>query len=911
MSDPSTCPKCDAKLPEDAPAGLCPKCLVEAGFESVASGHSSPPKREPDAPTIDSPSPGHGFLPPPPEELAGRFQQLEILELLGHGGMGAVYKARQTNLDRLVALKIIRPEATHDPKFAERFNREAKTLARLNHPQIVAVYDFGEVPFTGSSGGSSRPLYFFLMEYVDGANLRQLMRAGDLAPDQALAIVPQICEALQYAHDEGVVHRDIKPENILLDKRGRVKIADFGLAKLTNPSDAECTLTGTHQVMGTLRYMAPEQLEGSHSVDHRADIYSLGVVFYEMLTGEAPMGHFDPPSKKVLIDVRLDEVVLRTLAREPERRYQHASDVKTDVDAIGSKSPSTGRPAAPTSSARWFPDWQTYAVALFAVCLFLPLVVNGVTQSSWNLALEIVLTGGVAGLSLLAWLRDRVPSAPDQSWTLRRVWLAGLTIQLAMLVGGDELLQERHLNGLNEVFDQSSSKFDLMMLRFLRFAVFLWTFYFTVGWLWSMRGRNQSNGDALATADVPRSTYRPQSSRADEAEHAASVEEIQREAELAQIAPDWLCWPILGLFAAGWAVFGLLWNLRWPGLIVAIALMAAVTYYAVQMQLRYLPTLRKELDREPRWSRSASLCGALTMFVLGLLCVAWLHAGAGDLFSGMQMLGGSRGVGFKVMTETQLTSFVEAAHFERPGEADTVFKSAGFGYGAAISPLLLSGIWAVCLLFSSVAGVLHTRRYRYTWKHWWQPSIGVTVYLLGTLVLVHVLHLFSVGHAESRTDPRQIRVAAGWDAVDAALDQWKLQNGYVQSSFENWIVERGGTEIGVLHARQLMPDSWFDRFRSSWRHMVVRPRPHLSLTVVSQQHPPLSFVDVQFPHAIKGSPENELWHAVVDGIEKSLVSAAVERKEHKAERNAAGKIQEQDRKTADGSQDVGDNASRD
>jgi len=328
MSDSPKCPKCGAELPQDAPAGLCPKCLVKAGFQSQA-----PPKSDPEAPTAPSPAPS-GFVPPEVMKLAGKFPQLEILELLGQGGMGAVYKARQTNLDRLVALKIIRPGATHDPAFAERFNREAKTLARLGHQHIVAVYDFGEVDFTDSADGQTRPLYFFIMEYVDGANLRQLMQADQLAPEQALAIVPQICDALQFAHDEGVVHRDIKPENILLDKQGRVKIADFGLAKLTTRSPEEFTLTGTHQVMGTFRYMAPEQMEGSHAVDHRADIYSLGVVFYEMLTGQVPAGHFDPPSKKVEVDVRLDEVVLRALAREPERRYQQASEVKSEVESI-------------------------------------------------------------------------------------------------------------------------------------------------------------------------------------------------------------------------------------------------------------------------------------------------------------------------------------------------------------------------------------------------------------------------------------------------------------------------------------------------------------------------------------------------------------------------------------------------
>jgi len=277
------------------------------------------------APTELSPqAASSGFTPPPAEELAAQFPQLEIVELLGRGGMGAVYKARQPGLDRLVALKIL-PRQVGDTTFAERFAREARALARLNHPNIVAVYDFGR---TGDG------LFYLVMEYVDGVNLRQAIRSGGMSPQQALAIVPQICDALQFAHDEGIVHRDIKPENILIDKRGRVKIADFGLAKLLGQEAADQQLTGTQQVMGTLRYMAPEQMEGSKSVDHRADIYSLGVVFYELLTGELPIGRFAPPSKKVQIDVRLDEVVLRALEKEPEQRYQHASEVKTDVQSI-------------------------------------------------------------------------------------------------------------------------------------------------------------------------------------------------------------------------------------------------------------------------------------------------------------------------------------------------------------------------------------------------------------------------------------------------------------------------------------------------------------------------------------------------------------------------------------------------
>jgi predicted Ser/Thr protein kinase len=274
------------------------------------------------------------FTAPEKADLARFFPNLEILELLGQGGMGAVYKARQPALDRMVALKILPAEAGHDPAFTERFTREARALAKLSHPNIVTVYDFGQ-------GGG---LYYFIMEYVDGLNLREVLRGGQLEPKQALRIVPQICEALQFAHDEGVVHRDIKPENILLDKKGRVKIADFGIAKLLGRNQDAFTLTGPWQVVGTAHYMAPEQMDNPLAVDHRADIYSLGVVFYEMLTGKLPVGRFPPPSKQVQVDVRLDDVVLKSLEQEPARRYQHVSEVKTQVEAISGVSRALWRP---------------------------------------------------------------------------------------------------------------------------------------------------------------------------------------------------------------------------------------------------------------------------------------------------------------------------------------------------------------------------------------------------------------------------------------------------------------------------------------------------------------------------------------------------------------------------------------
>jgi predicted Ser/Thr protein kinase len=311
METNKTCPGCGKPIGPEAPQGLCPACLMKVG----AGSYSMPAG----GPTVQ----GHEFEPPSVADLAGLFPQLEVLELVGQGGMGAVYKARQKDLDRVVALKILASRAGADPGFAERFTREARALACLSHPNIVAVYDFGQV----------QDLHYFVMEYVDGTNLRQVEHAGGLSPRQALAIIPQICEALQFAHDEGIVHRDIKPENILLDKKGRVKIADFGLAKILGQRQ-DLSLTQDGHVMGTPYYMAPEQVEHPAEVDHRADIYSLGVVFYEMLTGELPMGQFTLPSHKVQIDVRLDEVVLRALAREPDRRYQKASQVKTEVESI-------------------------------------------------------------------------------------------------------------------------------------------------------------------------------------------------------------------------------------------------------------------------------------------------------------------------------------------------------------------------------------------------------------------------------------------------------------------------------------------------------------------------------------------------------------------------------------------------
>jgi len=247
--------------------------------------------------------------------------------------MGAVYRGYQHSLKRAVAIKILPAEIAEDPTFVERFRREAVALAALDHPNIVAAFDYGELT---NASGEKVGICFLVMELIEGTDLAQIIKAGELSQEQSLTILEQVCDALCYSHDRGYVHRDVKPANIFVDREGRVKVGDFGLAKVMGGDDNlardELGLTLTGQAIGTPNYIAPEMLSDGSSFDHRADIYALGVVLYEMLTGEIPRGAFRLPSKKKDGIARtLDPIVTRAMEQDPKHRYQTTIDFKVDL----------------------------------------------------------------------------------------------------------------------------------------------------------------------------------------------------------------------------------------------------------------------------------------------------------------------------------------------------------------------------------------------------------------------------------------------------------------------------------------------------------------------------------------------------------------------------------------------------
>ncbi|HCN78217.1 MAG TPA: hypothetical protein DIT13_13605 [Verrucomicrobiales bacterium] len=267
------------------------------------------------------------WVPPTAEELQKLLPQYEITAQLGRGGMGAVYRGRQTTLDRPVAIKILSNALDEaDASFAERFKNEARSMAKLAHPGIVGVYDFGET----ESG-----LLYIVMEFIEGTDVAKMIsEQGRLPVAHALAITAHVCDALRFAHDRGVIHRDIKPANIMVGYDGVVKVADFGLAKMSAGGET-AGLTQSGMALGTLHYMAPEALMLGSSADHRADIYAVGVMLYQMLTGKVPHGMFELPSRQVPdLDPRYDDIIARAMREDRELRYQQIAELRRDLDTM-------------------------------------------------------------------------------------------------------------------------------------------------------------------------------------------------------------------------------------------------------------------------------------------------------------------------------------------------------------------------------------------------------------------------------------------------------------------------------------------------------------------------------------------------------------------------------------------------
>ena len=273
------CPRCERRYPPGR-LGVCPACFLEAEI--------------------------------PPGQIS---DTLELIEEIGRGGMGTVWSARHLRLERIVAVKFLHPELAAQPDFQKRFEREARALALLSHTGIVAVHDFGD-----DEGRS-----YIVMEHVAGRPLSELV---PLPPEQALDVATQVCDALAYAHRQGVVHRDVKPQNILLDTAGRAKISDFGISRLLEPR-RDPGVTAAGQLVGTPSYMAPEALAGA-APDPRMDVFSLGVLIYEMVTGRLPVG------ERSRLSGGLDEVVSRALSPDPRLRYPSASEMAQGLRSLGS-----------------------------------------------------------------------------------------------------------------------------------------------------------------------------------------------------------------------------------------------------------------------------------------------------------------------------------------------------------------------------------------------------------------------------------------------------------------------------------------------------------------------------------------------------------------------------------------------
>jgi predicted Ser/Thr protein kinase len=327
-----SCPNCrhDVAVATVGMEVRCGKCRET--FRTLGAGTRPAAPVALDTPTrIEDLSPR---LPRDPNDsLVGTtLGRWTLLRLIGKGGMGRVYEARDGSKDRRVALKVLSEDLASDAHFVKRFHREARLLSSLSHPHIVNVID----------QGTEGERLWFAMDYVRGESLRHLIDRGTLDAARATDIASQIAEALAYAHERGIIHRDLKPENVLFDEQGGVHLVDFGLSRLVDlsPGGGTTRLTRTDVILGTYEYMAPEQRRGERSLDGRCDIFALGVILYEMLTGSLPLGRFTPPSQSAKGIARsFDDVVNRALATNKADRFADAASFRDALRAAPTQVP--------------------------------------------------------------------------------------------------------------------------------------------------------------------------------------------------------------------------------------------------------------------------------------------------------------------------------------------------------------------------------------------------------------------------------------------------------------------------------------------------------------------------------------------------------------------------------------------
>lgn len=346
----------DSPLPKDGNVGPFLRLGLESDGESALAHSVDASLRHrlmASAPNISGThTPAvHAWHPPSVESLQNALPQYDISRFIARGGMGAIYKGTQKSLRREVAIKVLPHEIkARDAQFKERFQQEAQAMARLSHPNIVAVFDAGE---------TTQGLLYFVMEYVEGTDLAQAVAVQPLEPERAIQVVSDVCKALSFAHQRGIIHRDIKPSNIMLDKAGRVKVADFGLAK-TVDIDGLLHTTGS-MAMGTPDYISPEALIPNMKLDARADLYAVGVMLYQVITGQIPRGRFSLPSALVpSLDPRFDSIIDRAMQSDREKRYSTALEIKLDLEGLQTP-PASAAEAPPSSTAQSLESQASFA----------------------------------------------------------------------------------------------------------------------------------------------------------------------------------------------------------------------------------------------------------------------------------------------------------------------------------------------------------------------------------------------------------------------------------------------------------------------------------------------------------------------------------------------------------------------